>query len=331
MNVTLLFYQLLELNEPVGMKLIFKERLEELDITGKVVIAKTGYNVTCCGSANAITLFIDFVTDLFQLPTNPAFVQAFFKPQTTNFNTFDSLTVRVANELCALNCPINPLAYNPQVKHVSPSEFHLLAQNTQLLDLRNYYETGLGRFVGSICPPIRKFSSLPQWLQTQSGFAPRILTVCTGGIRCDLAANYIQEVTNSEIFVLEGGIHNYLVWADQNNIDSRFKGVNYVFDNRVSEQIAKSTNLSVCRKCLAPSSNLVQCIGTQCCLFFTKCPECVKPFCCNECEQMDLLLRDQPKRSVPGIRRIKRTACECDKARLLRFETNMFASKLENV
>ena len=77
--------------------------------------------------------------------------------------------------------------------HVSPREFHrYLLERTEddvVLDVRNLYESAIGRIDGAIRVPTRHFSEFPsvadELIETyQLRKKRRVLMYCTGGIRC---------------------------------------------------------------------------------------------------------------------------------------------------
>ncbi|KAJ1980266.1 hypothetical protein H4R34_002524 [Dimargaris verticillata] len=153
-----------------------------------------------------------------------------------------------------------PAGQVDSLDHITPD------QSVVLLDARNYYESRIGHFQSAICPPIRKFSSLPEYLQRHRDKlrGKTVLTYCTGGIRCEKLSSYIRdklyaddamphETGIKQVWMLEGGIHNYMEWIKHSDLlspavsradppllalspdpKSFFIGRNYVFDARQS-------------------------------------------------------------------------------------------------
>jgi len=79
-----------------------------------------------------------------------------------------------------------------------------------LLDVRNFYESKIGCFDGAVKPDLRKFSYFPEYIDSNKGMfrGRKVLTYCTGGIRCERASAYIKQATEcSEVYQLQGGIH----------------------------------------------------------------------------------------------------------------------------
>ena len=75
---------------------------------------------------------------------------------------------------------------------------------TVLLDCRNLYESRIGQFqagetVATLAPPIRTFSSFPEWADNNALALrnKRVLMYCTGGVRCERASAYLRHKVRS--------------------------------------------------------------------------------------------------------------------------------------
>ncbi|CAM9760371.1 unnamed protein product, partial [Ectocarpus sp. 13 AM-2016] len=91
-----------------------------------------------------------------------------------------------------------------------------------LLDVRNVYETSIGRFsvegVETLDPKTRQFSDLPKWVDENAyrlRQGARVLMYCTGGVRCELASALVRrhcdaDATGTDVLQLSGGIERYL-------------------------------------------------------------------------------------------------------------------------
>ena len=120
-----------------------------------------------------------------------------------------------------------------------------------LLDCRNDYESARGIFKGAT--PLDTVVFSETWDKLEGRLAGvdkgrRILTFCTGGIRCVKVNAYLkQRMGFSNVGRLEKGVIGYKAWLyggaagdvgagddgnDNVNIESAFDGENYVFDNR---------------------------------------------------------------------------------------------------
>jgi UPF0176 protein len=81
-------------------------------------------------------------------------------------------------------------------KHLSGLEFHnhIGKENTVVVDMRNYYESEIGRFEGALCPEADTFREeleiVTDLLEDKKD--QKILLYCTGGIRCEKASAYLK-------------------------------------------------------------------------------------------------------------------------------------------
>ncbi|KAJ3271716.1 thiosulfate sulfurtransferase (rhodanese)-like domain-containing protein 2 [Terramyces sp. JEL0728] len=300
-----------------------------LGLSGKIRLGSEGYNITVAGSTAACDEWIKYFMTPEILPgidrigdKLDEFIIKFFKPSKGCVHVFDGLSVKIVEEICPLGIPSEQLPkipctsekvidyiLNPKVIELGsvislpPAEYHqeLLNINDDclILDTRNYYESKIGIFKDAIAPAIRKFSSLPQYIQKNKNVYKnkKILTYCTGGIRCEKASRFIQAETGSQVVMLEGGIHNYLEWAAHTNTESLFHGVNYVFDARQS--LGESKHLiSNCQICRAPCGNYKKCTGQNCHLLITCCAGCATDglYCCSDCKDHKKICACEQKR-----------------------------------
>lgn len=284
-------------------------------MTGKVRIATEGINATLAGTNKDIDLYLDWLTtaqpfkDLEALarrtplllsdPSTPRY--KFFKPSQGCVHVFSELSIKLADEICPLGQKTVVLDKLTKPTHrqgkLSPEDFHdILSKRHQddflLLDTRNYYESKIGHFEGAVKPAIRKFSQFPDYIDRNKDAisGKKVLTYCTGGIRCEKATAYMrQALPDTEIYMLDGGIHNYMEWCKTSNIsDPVWQGKNYVFDARQSLGLDSSI-VSNCQKCNQSWDQYKKCNTTGCHLLVLICDECFKPnnpvSCCDTCEQ----------------------------------------------
>jgi len=111
----------------------------------------------------------------------------------------------------------------------------------------------------------------------------KILMYCTGGIRCEKASAYLRHHGFQDVNQLHGGIIAYAQEIRQKGIPSRFKGKNFVFDDRLGERITDDI-LSACHQCGAPCDTHTNCLNEDCNLLFIQCDTCREQMgnCCSE-------------------------------------------------
>ncbi|QJC29012.1 rhodanese-related sulfurtransferase [Enterobacteriaceae endosymbiont of Plateumaris rustica] len=160
------------------------------------------------------------------------------------------------------------------------------SNNTILIDIRNYYEYEIGHFNNAIIFESsnnfrEQMSMLLYNLQKYQN--KNIILYCTGGIRCEKATSWLIYNNIKNVFHIKGGIIGYINDAKKNNLPIKFKGKNFVFDNRMGESITKDI-ISHCYQCKNFYDIHTNCKNNFCHLLFIQCPLCKKKYsnCCSE-------------------------------------------------
>ncbi|KAG2219929.1 hypothetical protein INT45_010443 [Circinella minor] len=341
-NRVILFYKYCSIENPNQYARDHQTMGDRLHLTGKVRISNEGLNITLAGTTIDIEQYLDWITttgpflsstneqdDLLLCKKNNPNQQdlrerryQFFKPSPGCRHVFADLSIKVVDEICPLGRPrivgLDQLSEaSDRVKKLEPEEFHkMLLQHENdstalLLDTRNYYESRIGMFKDAITPPIRKFSRFPDYVDRnrESLDGKNIFTYCTGGIRCEKATAYMHQVLSQDtkIHMLKGGIHNYIEWCKQQQINndngdisnsdkpSLWLGKNYVFDARqalsLADQETTKNIVGVCQGCQTPWDVYQKCNSVNCHLLVLYCTSCIKTttdnkvYCCLDCER----------------------------------------------
>ena len=171
-------------------------------------------------------------------------------------------------------------------------------QNTIVVDMRNHYESEVGRFDNAFCPDADTFrEELPLVVDHLKGQEnKKVIMYCTGGIRCEKASAYLKYKGFKDVNHLQGGIIQYAKEVKDKGLQSKFKGVNFVFDERIGERITDDI-LSNCHQCGEPSDTHVNCKNDDCHLLFIQCDKCAQIMegCCTpNCQKIAALpIEDQ--------------------------------------
>jgi len=333
-------------NVPTILSDFYTNLTRKLNLGGKIRIAKEGYNITIAGTKTEIQSYIQ------QCITHWSFSgldldteikkNDFFKPTPGGcacaFGGAPA-NVRVTSEIT----PMGVTNYIPKdwdkIEVLSPEEFHekcLQGEEMVLMDVRNHYESRIGYFVHpktgepAIRPEIRRFSQWPQYVKRNMAGksdsarkgGQQFMTYCTGGIRCEKGARFLQENMerrdDDTVCTLKGGIAAYLAWMDEEIKlgkkkleDSLFKGKNYVFDARGSMGLNDDVSgpVSKCHLCEQPSDRLSKCCSRGCHLVLVVCEHCEQedPRCCESCRHFDASEKTEEVRPRP--------ICDCEKER----------------
>ena len=112
------------------------------------------------------------------------------------------------------------------------------------LETRNRYEIEAGTFKNAIDWQLDKFTEFPQAVQAhrEELAGKTVVSFCTGGIRCEKAAIYLEEAGISNVYQLDGGILSYFEECGQ----AHFEGECFVFDDRRAVNAALKPRVNPC-------------------------------------------------------------------------------------
>ena len=172
-------------------------------------------------------------------------------------------------------------------------------EGTIVVDMRNHYESEVGRFEKAILPQCETFrEELPMVKENLKGNEDKkILLYCTGGVRCEKTSAYLKHHGFNDVNQLYGGVIDYARQIKEEGLQSKYIGKNFVFDDRRGEKITDDI-ISNCHQCGKPCDNHTNCLNVGCNLLFIQCDDCMEEFkgCCTpKCEQINALPEEEQK------------------------------------
>ncbi len=283
----ILFYKYVCIENPEEVKVWQEEVCKSLNLGGRCIIAREGINTTFEGTKENIQAYIQ------ELEKDARFQNIHFKLSAGTGNAFPKLSIKVRKEIVSLHlgtCDINPNEITGT--HLKPEELHdwiKTGREFYIVDMRNAYEHKVGHFENSILPPIENFRDLPKVVEQISHLKNKtVLTVCTGGVRCEKASGFLITQGFRDVYQLDGGIVSYM----EKYPNEDFKGKLYVFDGRVTMGFytddVTHTIIGLCDNCGEQSENYVNCDNPVCHRHFINCENCLakndgKSFCAGGC------------------------------------------------
>ena len=190
----------------------------------------------------------------------------------------------------AYNVPKNSYNMQKTGKHLTAEQYNEALDNpdTLIVDMRNYYESEIGRFKGAIIPNVETSKELlPKVKNLLEGKEEeKILLYCTGGIRCEKASSFLMQNGFKNVNQLQGGIIQYAHEVKEKGLESKFIGKNFVFDERLGERVTEDI-ISFCHICKSPCDNHTDCKNDACHILFIQCNRCsemLKGCCSEECK-----------------------------------------------
>jgi UPF0176 protein len=282
--VNLAFYKFVTLSNWQAVKKELEQLVSKFCLRGTILLSEEGINSCVVGTRANTHKFV------IQMKTNPVLACFFknidFKESLSPEIPFSRMYVKYRSEIVTMGKPgISPEHFTG--KYVEPLELKSWIDNQEdfiLVDTRNDYELRLGSFDGALDPNIKTFREFPEWLLNNTDKIPKekkIVTFCTGGIRCEKATAFMRQQGFSEVYQLHGGILKYLEETKteslQNKVDNNnhFNGDCFVFDYRVAvNKNLEKTGALLCYSCRAPlTENDVQ---SELYVFNEQCPYCAE-------------------------------------------------------
>jgi UPF0176 protein len=298
---TLSFYRYVNIADPQKLRDELFLEWSELGCFGRIYLAHEGINAQMSVPEENWDTFV-----------NRLYARSFFKDVPFKFavdgngKSFYKLIVKVRSKIVADGINDPTFDASKTGTYLNAIEFNkaLEDENTILVDMRNHYESEVGRFENAFCPDADTFrEELPLVIDHLKGKEDKkILMYCTGGIRCEKASAYFRHKGFKDVNHLRGGIIQYAKEVKEQHLESKFKGINFVFDERIGERITEDV-LSKCHQCGSPCDQHVNCKNDDCHLLFIQCPACaekMKGCCTPECMRISELPVEEQRKLRKG-------------------------------
>lgn len=217
------------------------------DLKGTMLLSTEGINAFLAGTRENIDTFIAHINTIDLLK------DIWFKESITTYQPFNRMLVRIKKEII----PMDKAAIDPEKEtapYVTPEtlrKWYSEKRDMMVLDTRNDYEVALGTFDDAVDLDIAYFREFDDVVDLMSEEAKEktIVTFCTGGIRCEKAAELMQQKGFKNVYQLEGGILNYFEKCG----GDFYHGECFVFDQRVAVNSAlEETETKQCFDCRTP-------------------------------------------------------------------------------
>lgn len=295
-RITFSFYRYVKIENPKDLRDHLFIKWTDLNCFGRIYVAHEGINAQMSVPKNNWDSFIT------QLYSDERFKGIPFKIAVDgNGKSFYKLAVKVKDKIVAdgINEPsfdatntgtyLNAEAFNKAIED----------PNTIVVDMRNHYESEVGRFDRAFCPDADTFrEELPLVVDHLKGQEDKkVIMYCTGGIRCEKASAYLKYKGFKDVNHLHGGIIQYAKEVKEQGLESKFRGINFVFDERIGERITNDI-LSKCHQCGKPCDKHVNCKNDDCHLLFIQCDNCAEKMqgCCTpNCQHIASLPIEEQK------------------------------------
>jgi UPF0176 protein len=257
---TLLYYKYIDIEDPAKLMEDQRTLCQSLGLKGRIIIAKEGINGTVEGNGEAAEEYIKNFHSI------SGFENVKFKKSYSSGQNFPRLSIKVRKEIVSTHLEVfDQLGPHRNLtgKYLSAEQLHewIHDKNKEfyIVDMRNDYEYKVGHFYNSILPKnLSNFRDLPKILPEIEHLKDKtVVTVCTGGVRCEKASGFLLKHGFEDVYQLHDGIVTYM----EKYPNEDFLGKLYVFDERVvmgfNTEDEKHVVVGKCCKCGQTSENLI--------------------------------------------------------------------------
>jgi UPF0176 protein len=268
-RVTMSFYRYAKIKHPREFRDQLYREWSQHKVFGRVYLAKEGINAQINMPESQVEAFRE------TLNLHDEFKDMFLNIALEHNSSFYKLQITVKKQIVAdgLDGSIDP---SQSGQHLSAKEFNAaIERGAHVVDMRNFYESRIGHFENAITPDCDTFEEeLPMVVDIlEDKKDEEVVMYCTGGIRCEKASAYLKTKGFTKVAQLKGGIINYAHQVKTQKLDCKFKGSNFVFDERISERVTDDV-LSKCDVCHGSSDSYTNCANKACNLLFIQCAAC---------------------------------------------------------
>ena len=257
-HTVLLYYKYTKLQNPREEMIRQRAWCEALELKGRIILADEGINGTLEGSSKNVEKYIKLMNN------QKEYKDINWKKSAGTGKAFKKLSVKVRPEIVTTGIPNKD--FGPLNKHSGNylnadelKKWYEEKKEFYVIDMRNDYEFEIGRFKNSIWPQgLGHFRDVPNTIKSIEHLKNKtVVTVCTGGVRCETASGLLLKYGFKDVYQLKHGIVTFM----EKYPNTYFQGKLLVFDGR--ETLAFNVNdpkhkiVGKCRSCKKPSENLV--------------------------------------------------------------------------
>jgi UPF0176 protein len=295
------FYKYFPVEDPQVFRDELYKKFDVLKVFGRIYVAHEGINAQLSvpsSNFEAFKIALYSFAPLDQLRLNIAVDD--------DGKSFWVLKIKVRPKIVADGIDDPAFDMNNKGRYVDAEGFNKLTEDpgTIVIDMRNHYEYEVGHFENAIEVPSDTFrEQLPMSAEMMKDHQDQpIIMYCTGGIRCEKASAYLLHKGFKNVYHLEGGIIHYANTVREKGLPNKFKGKNFVFDDRLGERITDEI-IAKCHQCGEPADTHTNCRNSACHLLFIQCEACAKKYdgCCSDaCQQVYNLPEEEQKNLRKG-------------------------------
>ena len=302
-RTTFSFYRYVRITNPKVMRDELYTRFSEFGCLGRIYVASEGINAQMNVPSENFEKFDAYIQGKEEFKGIPYKIAV----EETDAVSFYKLTIKVKSKIVADGLDDSSFDVTKTGAYLTAKEMNEYVDDPDavIVDMRNGYESEVGHFENALTPDVDTFREelkvTPELLKVHKN--KKIALYCTGGIRCEKASAWLKHNGFENVKHLKGGIIDYKRQVDEEGLPNKFKGKNFVFDERMGERISEEV-ISYCHLCSKEKCDThIHCKNQACHVLFLCCEKCLakkKGYCSYKCMTFDMLPEIVKKRLIAG-------------------------------
>ncbi len=289
---TLSFYRYVRIHETKVMRGQLSAVLGELGCLGRIYVASEGINAQMNVPIENWEKFDAYIQSKEEFVGIPYKIAV----EETDAVSFYKLTIKVKDKIVADGLEDASFDVTKTGEYLTAEEMNAYVEDPDaiVVDMRNGYESEVGHFEKAVTPDVDTFRDelkvVPEMLKVHKN--KKIALYCTGGIRCEKASAWLKHNGFENVKHLKGGIIDYKRQVEEKGLLNKFRGKNFVFDERMGERISEEV-IAHCHLCgVEKCDKHIHCKNQACHVLFICCGKCMakkKGYCSYKCMTFDKL------------------------------------------
>ncbi len=268
MQKILLYYKFTPIKDPQAVMLWQKALTGNLNLRGRILVSHQGLNGTVGGEIEDLKKYVK------ETKKFDGFKKTIFKWSDGSREDFPRMSVKVRRELVGFKNSDDEFEVDENGvvgggKHLKPRQIHELVEqhgdDVVFFDGRNAHEAKIGKFKNAVIPNTNTSRDFIKELESDKYDDikdKKVITYCTGGIRCEVISSMMKKRGFKDVYQLDGGIVKY---GETYKDDGLWEGSLRVFDNRMTVNFSEnSKTIGECTHCSGKTSNFENCAWANC-------------------------------------------------------------------
>jgi len=286
---TLSFYKYVKIENPKEMRNFLFDKFTELNCLGRIYVAEEGINAQMNVPEHNWSAFDTCIQNTKEFTGVPYKIAVEEKGE----SSFLKLIIKVRPKIVADG--LDDSTFNPAdtgAYATAEDVNNMIDRGVTVIDMRNMYEAAIGHFENAKLMNVDTFRE--QLEKVGDMFKDKkdeeVLLYCTGGIRCEKASAWMKHNGYKNVKHIKGGIIDYAHQVKEKGLQNKFKGKNFVFDERMGECVGEEI-IATCQVCeKTKCDDYMHCKNTSCHILFICCVDCktkLQGYCGKICHICD--------------------------------------------